>query len=360
MKKKPVWLFNFSSSSNGGGFNRTRETVKWFDNNFGAYFIINDKIKDEIIIHNKINKYFFISENKIKRLLMDGYYLPKIIDEIGKPDIYFSYGIPVFKDIARINWFHISNALSLKTKNISINFVKRIQMWILKKRIIKSMKYTHIATGESEFSINLLKDKNNEKHIKCFYDVLPNGYDISLVKNVLNKKRELSYKYGITIGTFKYKKIKVALKLFHEIKKTNNLKKMIVVGSFDHIPKSVVDDKFVEIKSNVSTKELLNLLYNAEYYISASQIENSSIAAFEALILSKNLVISNIPSHEEMLRNFETKKIFLENSSTEFIVLDIKNKNKNKKFAPISWNDVNRKLFQIIENFNNEMLQTYI
>ena len=132
---------------------------------------------------------------------------------------------------------------------------------------------------------------------------------------------------------------------------------MIVVGSFDHIPKSVVDDKFVEIKSNVSTKELLNLLYNAEYYISASQIENSSIAAFEALILSKNLVISNIPSHEEMLRNFETKKIFLENSRTEFIVLDNKNKNKNKKFAPISWNDVNIKLFQIIENFNNEMLQ---
>jgi hypothetical protein len=356
MKKKPVWLFNFSSSSDGGGFNRTKETVKWFDNNFGAYFIINDKIKDEIIVHNKVNKYFFISENKIKRLLFDGYYLPKIIDEIGKPDIYFSYGIPVFNDIARINWFHISNALSLKTKNISLTFIKRIQMRVLKKRIIRSMKHTNIATGESEFSINMLKDKNNEKHIKCFYDVLPNGYDITLVKNVLNKKREQSYKYGITIGTFKYKKIKVALELFHEIKKTNNLKKMIIVGSFDHIPKSVVNDKFVEIKSNISTKKLFNLLYNAEYYISASQIENSSIAAFEALILSKNLVMSNIPSHDEMLRNFKTKKIVLENSRTEFIVLKNKNKNKNKKFAPISWIDVNRKLFQIIDNFNDEMV----
>jgi len=354
MKKKPVWLFNFSSSSNGGGFNRTKETVKWFDNNFGAYFIINDKIKDEISIHNKINKYFFISENKIKRLLIDGYYLPKIINEIGKPDIYFSYGIPVFRDIARINWFHISNALSLKTKNISLPFMIRVRMWILKKRIIRSMKYTHIATGESEFSIKMLKDKNNENHIKCFYDVLPNGYDTSLVKSILKKKRKPSYKYGITIGTHKYKKIKVALELFHEIKKTNNLKKMIIVGSFGHIPKSVVDDKFVEIKSNISTKELFNLLYNAEYYISASQIENSSIAVFEALILSKNLLISNIPSHDEMLRNFETKKIVLGNSRTEFIVLE--NKNKNKKIAPISWVDVNRKLFQIIDNFNNEML----
>ena len=347
MKKKPVWLFNFSSSSDGGGFNRTKETVKWFDNNFGAYFIINDKIKDEIIVHNKVNKYFFISENKIKRLLFDGYYLPKIIDEIGKPDIYFSYGIPVFYDIARINWFHISNALSLKTKNISLTFMKRIQMWILKKRIIRSMKHTHIATGESEFSINMLKDKNNEKHIKCFYDVLPNGYDISLVKNVLNKKRELSCKYGITIGTYKYKKIKVALELFHEIKKTDNLKKMIIVGSFDHIPKSVVDDKFVEIKSNVSTKELFNLLYNAEYYISASQIENSSIAVIEALLLSQNIVLSNIPSHNEMLRNLKTKKMILEKYNMDFIVLE----NKNKKFVPISWIDVCEKLFYIIDDF---------
>ena len=79
------------------------------------------------------------------------------------------------------------------------------------------MKYTHIATGESEFSINLLKDENNRKHLKGFYDVLPNGYDMSLIKNVLNKKRERLYKYGITIGTFKYKKIKNALELFHQI-----------------------------------------------------------------------------------------------------------------------------------------------
>ena len=349
MKKTPVWLFNFSSSSNGGGFNRTMETVKWFDNNFGAYFIINDKIKNEIIKYNKKNKYFFISENKIKRLLMDGYYMSKIIVETGKPDIYFSYGIPVFNDIAKINWFHISNALSLKTKNISLPFLKRIQMWILKKRIIKSMNHTHIATGESDFAINLLKDRNNEKHLKCFYDVLPNGYDMSLIKNVLNKKREQLFKYGITIGTYKYKKIKVALELFHEIKKTINLKKMIIVGSFDHIPKSIIDDKFVELKSNISRKELLDLLYNAEYYISASQIENSSIAALEALLLSKNIVLSNIPSHDEMLKNLKTKKIFLENSKTDFIVLE----NRNKKFVPISWIDVNRKLFNIIEDFKN-------
>ena len=347
MEGKTIWLFNFSSSWNAGGFERTKETVKWFDNNLGAYFIINNRIKNEISKHNKKNKYFFVSQNKIKRLLVDGYYMPKIIDEIGRPDVYFSYGIPVFNDIAKINWFHISNALTLKTKNISLPLIKRIQMWILKNRIIKSMKHVNIATGESEFSVKLLKDEVNNKKIKCYYNVLPNGYDMSIIENVLNKKRKTSYKYGITIGTYAYKKLEVALELFHELKKLKKLKKFIIIGSFNDIPKSLINDRFIEFKSNISRKELFDLLYNAEYYISASQIENSSIAVLEALLLSQNIVLSNIPSHNEMLINLKTKKMILKNYNIDFIVLE----NKNKKFVPISWIDVCEKLFYIIDDF---------
>ena len=348
MNRELVWLFNFSSSWGGGGLIRTIETVKWFDNNMGAYFILNDRIKDKISKY-KNNKYFFISDNKAKRLFSDGYYIPKIIEEIGRPDIYFSYGIPVFKDIGKINWFHISNALTIKTKNIALPLGKRIQMWILKKRIIRSMKHTHIVTGESQFSVNLLKAQNNKNHSHLFYDVLPNGYDMSLITNFLSKKRERLYKYGITIGTYKYKKIKNALELFHELKKTNNLKKFIIIGSSDHVPKKVINDRFVEFKSNISRKELFYLLYNAEYYISASQIENSSIAALEALLLCKNIVLSNIPSHLEMLRNSKTKKLVLENSKMDFIEL----KNNNNKFQALSWEDVSKKLFNIISDFKN-------
>ncbi len=79
MKKQLVWLFNFSSSWNGGGLIRTLETIKWFDNSIGAYFIVNDRIKDEVSKYDKKNKYYFISENKIKRLLNDGYYISEII-----------------------------------------------------------------------------------------------------------------------------------------------------------------------------------------------------------------------------------------------------------------------------------------
>ena len=345
MNKELVWLFNFSSSWVGGGLIRTIETVRWFDNNMGAYFILNDRIKDKISKYNN-NKYFFVSDNKMKRLFSDGYYIPKIIAEIGRPDVYFSYGIPVFNNIAKINWFHISNALTLKTDNISLPLKTRIQMLILKRRIIKSIKYTHIATGESEFSVNLLKEHINKRNLKCHYDVLPNGYDINTLKEIVNKKREVLSKYAVTIGTYKYKKVKVAIELFHQIKEANNLKKLVIVGRTNNIPKSVINDKFVEIKPSLSRKNLLSLLYSAEYYISASQIENSSNAVLEALLLSKNIILSDIPSHNEMLRNFKTKKIILNN--LKFNALENIN---NNKIDAISWIEVSKKLFDIINDF---------
>lgn len=351
MKKTQIWLFNFSSSWNGGGLTRVIETVKWFDINFGAYFILNDKIKSQINAYSKKNKYFFVSPNKLKRLFFDGYYISEIIEEIGKPDIYFSYGIPIFNDIGTINWFHISNALSLKTKNISLPFSKRIQMWILRDRIIKSMKFADISTGESEFSINLLKKRLNKKNIKCFNEVLPNGFNKEQFKDIQKYNRKSSCKYAITIGAYSYKRIKTVLKLFFELKKTHLLEKLIIIGSIDQIPKSIINHKYIDIFSNISNEELFSLLYNAEYYYSASQIENSSIAAVEALILSKNLILSNIPSHAEMLRNFKTKKLFLDNSKTEFIVLMEKDKDLNSNFIPFSWTEVNKKLFQIVDNY---------
>ena len=349
-KEKLKWLFNFSSSYVGGGLIRTLETVKWFDDNMGAYFIINSKIKNKVRELNKKNRYFFIEENKILRLLNDGYYMSKIVEEIGRPDIYFSYGIPVFSDLANINWFHISNALTLKTKDISLPFSKRVQMWILKKRIISSMDKTNIVTGESEFSVNLLRNEKQNTNLNCFYDILPNGFDISLLKNVIDKERKELDKYAITIGTFTYKKIEIALKLFHQIRKKNNLKKFIIIGDPLQVNKLIVNDKFVEFRSNISREELFDLLYNSDFYISASQIENSSIAALEALLLSKNIILSNIPSHNEMLKNLKPKNIYLESTNANFNLLE----NLSGNFNAASWTDICEKLFKIITDYKSQ------
>lgn len=347
MKNNMVWLFNFSSSSVGGGLLRTLETVKWFDNNSGAYFILNNKIKSDVFIYNKKNKYFFISDNKIKRIFFEGSYIPKIVEEIGQPDVYFSYGIPVFNNIGKINWFHISNALTITTNKISLRLETRIKMLILKKRIVRSLNFIDIVTGESEFSIKLLEKEASKRNLKCYYDILPNGYDKSLINKILSQKKNKIDKYAVTVGTYKYKKIGITHKLFNQIRELNNLRKLIIVGPARNLPRSVVKDRSVEIKPSLSREDLLNLLYNAEYYISASQIENSSNAALEALLLCDKIVLSNIPSHNEMLRSFKTKKIFLDNSNLEFDVLE----NINKNIDAISWAEVSKKLFDIINNF---------
>ena len=60
------------------------------------------------------------------------------------------------------------------------------------------------------------------------------------------------------------------------------------------------------------------------------------------------IILSNIPSHNEMLRNFKTKKIILNNSEFEFNMF----KNINNKIDAISWVEVSKKLFDIINNFN--------
>ena len=59
------------------------------------------------------------------------------------------------------------------------------------------------------FSINLLKQEANKRNFNCHYDVLPNGYDIKSIKEIVKRKREAFKKYAVTIGTYKYKKIKV-------------------------------------------------------------------------------------------------------------------------------------------------------
>ena len=63
---------------------------------------------------------------------------------------------------------------------------------------------------------------------------------------------------------------------------------------------------------------------------------------------SKKIILSNIPSHNEMIKNFKTKKIILKNYEFDFITL--KNINSSKIDA-ISWIDVSQKLFEIINDF---------
>ena len=353
MIKKNVWLFNFSSSYSGGGLRRLIETSKWFDENEGGIFIVHSQAFQYIKAFTKKNVYFEIVPNKVKRLFNDGYYLREILETIGTPEVYFSYGIPIFYRIGKVNWFHVSNALSLKTKDIHLPFLKRLQMILLKRRIIDAIKFTQIISTESEYSLNLLRRLNKDNNQRLFSAILPNGFDKNELINV--SKNTGNESYAITVGTYKYKQLDKAFRIYHQLKSVNsNLKKFIVIGDKKDLSLKLTKNDEVVVDSCEDRKQLLGLLSNAEYYISASQIENSSIAALEGMILSKNIVVSDIPPHREMLTNINFKEIIEDNSRSKFLMASYE-PGKNELGGLFAWNEATQKLYDTFKEYGESL-----
>ena len=343
--KKIVWLFNFSASWTGGGLVRALETIKWFNNNEGAVFILNTKLRNKVTNYSK-NRYYFIKTNRIKRVINENYYLPDILDEVGTPDIYFSFGIPINEKIGKINWFHLSNALNLITHNINLSLLKKIKMKFLKKKIKKSLKIIDIATAESEFSLELLKKVNKNKVDNLIFEVLPNGYNIEKLNEVFNKDRNNINDYAISIGTYSYKRLDLVIKIFYKLRETNvHLNKIIIIGNSKYIQQNIIMDPRVEIIEFLDNDLIYNLLYNSEFYISASEIENSSIAVLESLLLSKNSILSKIPSHMELISNLDYNLFPNVINKSKFVLIN-NYKNREKLKFP-SWNDVFSKLLSV-------------
>ena len=119
---------NFSATYKGGGIRRLIETAKWLDKSQGGIFIVNTNSYQFIKEFTVNNKFILIDISKLNRLFKDGLYLHNIIKDIGIPDVYYSYGIPIKYQVGKINWFHITNALSLNTYKIDIPILLRLKM----------------------------------------------------------------------------------------------------------------------------------------------------------------------------------------------------------------------------------------
>ena len=340
---------NFSSTYTGGGLRRLIETAKWFDKTDGCHFIVHEKAFNYIKDYTNKNVFYVVTQNKIRRLFTDGYYLKNILNVIGTPDIYFSYGIPVFFMIGKVNWFHISNALSLTTRNISLPLSLRLKMILLKHRILKSLDHVQIISGESEFSLNLIKDVSKRQLKSIYFSVLPNGFNEHERNNVQQIVNDEEH-YAITIGTHRYKKLSIAFQLFKYLQKNDTkLKTFIIVGNRDELTWKVSSDNIVIVDIGLNRESLIHLLCGAKYYISASQIENSSNAALEGLLFSKSVILSDIPSHREMLKDMEYEELHVQGINALFLVANIES---NPLLSNIySWEQATLKYYEILEKY---------
>ena len=288
-------LFNFSVSYSGGGYKRLYEYSKVINSQGGAHFIIHPNCQSLIKTFPN-NHYHVVKQSFLERIFKDCKYLKPIIENMGVPDAYYSYGIPIYSKIGVVNWFHLSNVLPLASKGISSGLLNRLKVMELGRRIRKNLVNTSVISAESHFSLAALGTKHIQRH---FLSV--NGADDEL-KILANNKVFKKSNIAVVVGTYKYKALADSYQVFNELRKaTNSDLKLIIIGLKKDIPASLISDENVIIRGLLSREKVIEYLQTARFYISTTRIENSYNAASEGIFFANESYISNIGPHQELL-----------------------------------------------------------
>ena len=288
-------LFNFSVSYSGGGYKRLFEYSKVINSQGGAHFIIHSNCQSLIKIFPN-NHYHVVKQSFFERIFEDCKYLKPIIENLGVPDFYYSYGIPIYSKIGVVNWFHLSNVLPLASKGISSGLLSRLKVMELGRRIRKNLVNTSVISAESQFSLEALGTKHMHRH---FLSV--NGADDEL-KVLAKNEVYIKSNIAVVVGTYKYKALADSYQVFNELRKTiDSDLKLVIIGPKKGIPADLTGDGNVIIRGLLSREEVIECLQTARFYISTTQIENSYNAASEGIFFANESYISNIGPHQELL-----------------------------------------------------------
>lgn len=334
------FLFNFAVTRTGGGLKRLCAYSKWFNENGGALFIIHPKC-DFLKKKFPKNKYFVVFQSRLERIFNDCKYLKKIKKKINKPDLYYSYGIPIYYHFGKINWLHISNILPFKSSKMNLTFFDRfIRLALLKYKLKKNFKNSEIISAESKNSLNIIKSRDIKKLLLSL-----NGSDDEL--NYLKSKSPTDKEnIAVVIGTQKYKALLDAYKIFESLKNKNTYLKLILVGDKNSIPKNLINNDKVILKGVINQNEVIELLKKSKYYISTTKIENSFNSAAEGIIFADESYLSDIGPHRELLKNENYEVLSMPNLSNKILKVNKKDiKGKNLK----SWSDI---IIEMIEKVN--------
>jgi glycosyltransferase involved in cell wall biosynthesis len=315
MKIVNRYLFNFTVSYSGGGHKRLYEYTKWFDGKGGAWFVIHPNCA-YLATEFPNNQYFIIRQTMWQRFFSDCAYLKKIKQKIGEPDIYYSYGIPIYERVGKVNWFHLSNILPLALQNIPITLFTRLKLAYLGCLIKNNFGNAEVISAESKYSLEVI---GHEHRDKLFLSV--NGGDDELahiVSNTISKKAN----YATVVGTYEYKGLDHALLIFEMLKQENPQLKLRVIGSKETIPTKLRQHEDVLVTGLLRQSEVIDCLRDSKYYISTTYIENSYNAASEGIFLADESYISNIGPHQELLDGIKFDRMLI--PGLDRVVLHVK------------------------------------
>lgn len=202
------------------------------------------------------------------------------------------------------------------------------------KKIIKKAKATHFTSKlEKE---NSIYNKNSI--------IISNPLLLPLTK----KKEQIKTKkqnYILYLGRFeKIKNLKLIIKTFKKIQKTNPNLKLILAGpnnKYKQKLKRKYQSKTIHFKPKILGKEKINLLNKAKILLLVSQFENFGNTALEALsqstqvIVSKNTGIANEIKTSKLGLVINPNQQELENAINKLLKNPIKiNQKTLKKYTP--------------------------
>jgi hypothetical protein len=302
MAVKYKFLFNFAVTRTGGGLKRLYHYAQWFHEKGGAWFIIHPNCKF-LIKEFPNNKYFVVLQTQAQRLFKDCDYLSDIQKEVGLPVLFYSYGIPIYYRLGKINWFHISNILPFNSRGMGLSLFDRfIKFKILLWKINNNYKNADILSAESYSSLNLIKNNVGEKVLSV------NGSDdeINFLRNKCVIEKE---NIAVVVGTQKYKALFNSYSIFEMLKNKNHMLKLFLIGSRDTIPTELLNNIDVVATGTLQQSEVIDFLKKSKYYISTTLTENSFNAASEGVVFADESYISDIAPHRELFINEHCERL---------------------------------------------------
>jgi glycosyltransferase involved in cell wall biosynthesis len=301
-------LFNFSASYTTGGYKRLYEYAKWFNRNGGAWFVIHPKCRD-LITEFANNRFFVPAQSRLRRLYDDCAYLHAIGQEIGEPDLYYAYGIPMYFPFGKVNWFHLSNVLPLRARAIPLSLSERLKLGYLGWKIRRGLINAQIISAESQSSLDLI-DTDDAKRLF----VSLNGSDDELAY-LQSEHVSITDNIATVVGTYRYKSLEDAFRVFEMLKTTNADLRLMIIGDAQLVPKTLRKRPDVILRGVLKRSEVIESLRRTKYYISTTLIENSFNAASEGVFLADESYISDIGPHMELLRNMQSETVLISGAS---------------------------------------------
>lgn len=285
-------LFDFSSSPVGGGLRRLQAYAEYFSTSpLKTHFFVHEEAKNRDVIQRLVPT-SLVRKTEISKLTLNKKYLASFR---GRSKWVFSYGIPIKENFAEKSWLHISNALPFVVLDVTLGVDLFFKMFILRQQFKRNTQSINVVSAESNFTLNEYQKLTGVAADCC---LLRNGIDSAKINfNKFDKEP-----VAIAIGTYSYKRLDLTYRLFRYLKKDLKLDKLLVVGESKNIPKFIKNANDVEIQNYLTEDDLRSRLEKATYFISTSEVENSSFAVQEGLQLTKKAILSDIPSHREMLK----------------------------------------------------------